>query len=290
MTPFMTISETTIRNILARTSGFLRTVASHSLQPYRGCSFGNALCGVGCYVQHNQHLLAGRPWGSFLEVRTNAAESYRENHRRERDWARRHDPQVGFTIFLSSATEPFLPQESKYGVTRSVLEAMLDQPPDRLILQTHSHRVADHVELCRELATRCELRIHVSIETDRDRIADLPPHASPIDRRFEACEILREAGIRTVVTVSPLLPIADPESFFRRIADVADAVVIDHFIQGDGSALGQRTLRTDLPAAMAVVDPRSVQLTYRDAMVDVARRFLPGRVGINIDGFAGRYV
>lgn len=284
----MAVTETTIRNILTRTSGFLRTVASHSLQPYRGCSFGKALCGVGCYVQHNQHLLAGRTWGSFLEVRTNAAESYRENHHRERDWARRHDPRVGFTIFLSSATEPFLPQESKYGVTRSVLEAMLDQPPDRLILQTHSHRVADHVELCRELATRCELRVHVSIETDRERIGDLPPHATPIERRFEACAILRQAGIRTVVTVSPLLPIADPDSFFRRIADVADAVVIDHFIQGDGSPLGRRTLKTPLPAAMSAVDPQSVDLTYRDAMADIARRFLPGRVGINIDGFAGR--
>jgi hypothetical protein len=67
------ITETTVKNILTRTSGYLRTVTSHSLQPYRGRTFGNSLCGVGCYVQHNGHVLQGRPWGGFLEVRTNAA-------------------------------------------------------------------------------------------------------------------------------------------------------------------------------------------------------------------------
>ena len=64
---------TTIQSVLTRTSGFLETVCSHSLQPYRGCPFGASLCGVGCYVQHSLHVTRGRPWGSFLEVRTNAA-------------------------------------------------------------------------------------------------------------------------------------------------------------------------------------------------------------------------
>jgi hypothetical protein len=69
---------------------------------------------------------------------------------------------------------------------------------------------------------------------------------------------------------------------------VADAVVIDHFIAGDGTADGTRTLRTELPEAMRQVDPRSTTLAYRDFIVEVARRFFPGRVGVNIDGFAGR--
>ncbi|MCH7873373.1 MAG: hypothetical protein IID33_16880, partial [Planctomycetes bacterium] len=69
----------------------------------------------------------------------------------------------------------------------------------------------------------------------------------------------------------------------------ADAVVIDHFIEGDGSADGARTNKTLLPAAMRAVAPGSVALDYRHQIVAVARRFLPGRVGVNIDGFAGRY-
>lgn len=279
---------TSIKNVLTRTSGFLRSVTSHSLQPYRGCTFGNSLCGVGCYVQHNQHLVQGRRWGGFLEVRTNAAESYLLNFERESRWAEKHGQP--FSIFCSSSTDPFLPQESRYGVTRSVLQAMLQRPPAQLVLQTHSHLVCKALPLLRDLATVCDVRVHISIETDREKIPGLPPHAGPIERRFAACAELRAAGIRTVVTVSPLLPIVDPERFFGRIAEVADACVLDHYIGGDGSEDGARTLRTPLPAAIRALEPSALNLEYRDRMVEVACRHLPGRVGVNIDGFAGRFL
>jgi DNA repair photolyase len=285
----MEITETRITNVLTRTSGFLQTVTSHSLQPYRGCTYGRSLCGVGCYVRHNGHVTRGREWGSFLEVRTNAAESYRDHYDREAGWARR-SRDGRFSVFCSSSTDPFVPQESRYGVTARVLAAMCERPPDMLIVQTHTHRVVEHLTVLRELAGRCDLRVHVSIESDRDALPGLPPLASPVERRMEACAQLKDAGLHTVVTVSPLLPIEDPDSFFGRIAQVADVVVLDHFIQGDGSDDGGRTLRTALPAAMAAIDPESITLAYRDRMVDVARRYLPGRTGVNIDGFAGRYL
>jgi DNA repair photolyase len=234
-------------------------------------------------------LLRGREWGRFLEVRANAAASYRASYDRERAWGRAR--RGGFTVFMSSATEPFPPQEARYGVSRSVLEAMCERPPDGLIVQTHSPRVADVRDLLTALARRCAVRVHVSIESDRDRLPGLPPPASPVARRLEAARALREAGLRVVVTVSPLLPIVDPEAFFRAVAAAADAVVLDHFLGGDGSpgATGARTLRTALPAAMAAVDPESITLGYRDRMADVARRFLPGRVGVGCAGFAGQF-
>jgi DNA repair photolyase len=283
----VTITETTVRSILTRTTGFLRTVTSHSLQPYRGCSFGNALCGVGCYVRHNGHVTRGREWGSFLEVRTNAAESYRENHDREARWARKSRGR--FSIFCSSSTDPYVPQEARYRITESVLRAMIELPPDLLILQTHSHAVARDLETLLELRRRCEVRVHVSIESDRETLPGLPRPACSVAKRLAACATLKAAGLFTVVTVSPLLPIENPTRFFARIADVADAVVIDHFIQGDGSDDGGRTLKTALPAAMRAVAPDSISLDYRDRMVAIARQHAPGRVGVNIDGFAGRY-
>ena len=103
----MQLKQVQIRSILTRTSGFLRTVSSHSLQPYCGCALGRSLCGVGCYVRHNGHLTRGRNWGEFVEVRTNAAEAYVEQFERERAWARREGGRFG--TFLSSSTEPFQP-------------------------------------------------------------------------------------------------------------------------------------------------------------------------------------
>ena len=283
----MQLSEVEIGKVLTRTTGFLETVSSHSLQPYCGCSLGRSLCGVGCYVRHNRHLTRGREWGTFLEVRTNAAASYLRHQVTERQWAESHRGE--FAIFMSSSTDPFLPQERIYRVTGSVLEAMVEAPPDSLILQTHTHRVVDALDLIARVAACCRLRVHISIESDRDRLPGLPPPASSVTRRLEAARQLRNAGIRTVVTVSPLLPIRDPEGFFERIAECADAVVLDHYIEGDGSPDGRRTRRTRLPAAIDAVLPEGNRIEYRDRMAEVARRFLPGRVGVHIDGFAGTY-
>jgi hypothetical protein len=129
------VTEARVSHILTRTSGFLRTVSSHLLQ-YRGCTFGRSLCGVGCYVQHNRWVTRGAPWGGFLEARTNAGEVYREQYETERRWAQASRGR--FVIFLSSSTEPFVPQEERLAVTRRLLEAMLDRPPDGLIVQTLS--------------------------------------------------------------------------------------------------------------------------------------------------------
>jgi len=283
----MKTSFMNVRSILTRTSGYLTTVCSHSLQPYRGCPFGASLCGVGCYVQHNIYATQGAPWGSFLDVRTNAADAFRSSYKRERAWARKSRGR--FDIFMSSATEPFPPQEARYGVTRRVLEAMIERPADGLIVQTHSHRVTAVTELLLRLAKICDLRVHMSIETDRERLPGLPPHASSIEKRFAAAAALHAVGLKVVVTVSPLLPIDDPERFFARIAEVADAVVLDHFIGGDGSSNGSRTRKTPLPSAMAAVMPESIELDYRNSMGEIAQRHLPGRVGFERDGFAGRW-
>lgn len=284
----MILSQAQVKSILTRTTGFLKTVSSHSLQPYRGCSFGRSLCGVGCYVQHNGFVTRGQAWGTFLEARSNAAASYLAAAGRERDWARRSRGR--FSIFMSSSTDPFVPQEDRFRITRGVLEAMQQEPPDELTVQSHTHRVANYLELYQGLSQRCDVRVHLSIETDRERLPGLPPPASSVEARFAAAQRLRAAGIRVVITVSPLLPILDPVAFFTRVAASADAVVIDHYIEGDGSPDGARTIRTALPTAMAAIDPHTTSLSYRDEIVATAHRIMPGRVGVSSDGFAGRVI
>ena len=281
------ISETQVRSILTRTSGYLRTISSHSLQPYRGCGLGKSLCGVGCYVQANPWILNGRVWGEFVEARLNAAASYAAGYEKEKRWASRAGGTFG--IFMSSSTEPFQPAERKYGVTKAVLAAMIEQPPDELIVQTHSHRVMDAIDLLTTLSERCKLRVHISIESDRETLPGLPPPASPVAKRMAAGAMLRERGLIAVATVAPLLPIESPDVFFAALARAFDAVVIDHFVGGDGSPEGQRTGRTALPLAMARVDPASTSPAYRDAMVSIARRHM-AKVGVGIDGFAARYL
>ena len=79
-----------------------------------------------------------------------------------------------------------------------------------------------------------------------------------------------------------------PAAFFERLAGAGvDAVVIDHFIEGDGTLEGSRTWKTDLPRAMQTVSAESTGLEYRDRIAAVAQKYLP--VGISASGFAGHY-
>jgi hypothetical protein len=79
-----------------------------------------------------------------------------------------------------------------------------------------------------------------------------------------------------------------PDAYFEHLAEAgADAVVIDHFIEGDGTAEGTRTWKTDLPGAMAAMNSESTHLKYRDRITAIARNYLP--VGISASGFAGHY-
>ena len=295
------VNEVQIKNILTKaTSGFLLNengkgaVCSHSVQPYAGCTSGNCLCGEFCYAKWIWYVTGGRPWGKFLDVRVNAAESYLENYQSQRRWARKHRDE--FSIFCSSATDPFLSHEFKFGVTRSILEAMLVCPPDRLILQTHTHRVLRYLDLFKRLRDHCPIRFHITVETDRETNElrsllgeNIPAHTSPVAKRLDACRQLKELGFTVVATVAPVIPMRSPQTFFNVLAKRTDAVVLDHFIFGDGTPDGKKTFKTRLPEWMEKLQPGSTKLSFRDAMIETARREMPGRVGVSADGFAGFY-
>lgn len=282
----MKVDEAQCKTILTRTSGYLQAVSSHSVNPYVGCGFGRSACGVGCYVRFNQWLLKGREWGTFVDVKVNAAEIYLRTVEKEKKWARKN--RNGFSIFFSSSTDPWQPAERKYRITRGLLEAMQEVPPDKLTLQTHSSRLLDDLKNIKSLSRKCDLRVHVSIEGDRDRLEGLPPPPCSLEERLGVLKILADLGVTTVACLSPLYPMKSPDAFFSRLSRIGiAAVVIDHFILGDGTPDGSRTLKTQLPQVMAKTKPESVHLSYRDTIARIAEKYLP--VGVSASGFAGHY-
>jgi DNA repair photolyase len=272
------------KTLLTRSSGYLKNVCSHSLNPYGGCGYGLSSCGEGCYVRFNPWLTQGREWGKFVDVKINAGELYLQSVEKEKSWA--HKRCIPFTIFMSSSTDPWQPAEKKYRVTRSVLQAMTTCPPDTLILQTHSSNILDDQALLLKLD--CSLRIHISIEGDRNHLPGLPLPPCSVEKRILALEQLSALGLKTVACLSPLYPLEDPHKFFKRLKYAgASAVIIDHFIEGDGTAEGSRTLKTRLPLAMSQIREDSIHLPYRTHIANIARNYLP--VGISSQGFAGHY-
>ena len=99
------------KTLLTRSSGYLKSVCSHSLNPYSGCGFGLASCGESCYVRFNHWLTRGREWGKFVDVKKNAGELYIQSAEKEKIWS--HKRSTPFTIFMSSSIDPWQPAEKK---------------------------------------------------------------------------------------------------------------------------------------------------------------------------------
>jgi DNA repair photolyase len=272
----MVLREIRCRSILTRTGGYLAGF-THTANPYRGCAFGRSLCGAFCYAPFAARVRA-EGWGLSLEAKVNAAEAWRADLPRER----RRGP---VRVFLSSVTDPYVPQERRLRVTRGLLEAMVEAPPDRLALQTHTPGPLRDLDLLR--AIRGDLSVQITVETDRESIPGLPPHAFPPAERLRALGQVRAAGLRAVGVVAPLLPLRDPLAFARALDRSCDFVIVDHYLVGDGSRNGARTKARGFPAMLQSAGFGA--WTRIEALEETAalfRRVLGAeRVGVGREGF-----
>ena len=232
------------KTILTRTSGFLGKGFTHTINVYHGCAFAHSLCGIFCYAQHNSWITKGRPWG-FYGSKHNLRDTYRRDYNRWKQ-SRDRNPRP-LNIFMSSSTDPYMPQEHRFRRTQSLLEEMLKSPPDVLVIQTHSPLIVRDIELITQLSDRCkELWVSVTVETDIDHLPGFPPHATSPAKRIKVLKQFRHRNVRTQATLSPLLPLADFGKFAHDLDLACERIILDHYLLGDG-AHGVRTKRTGFP-------------------------------------------
>lgn len=240
----MEVNQVTAKSILNPTGGFLSSY-THTINPYIGCQLGLGLCGSYCYARA---IAKGfrkdtRTWGSYMDAKINAAELYKK------EYTSIKGRQGHLRIFMSSVTDPYVPAEKDLRITRKLLKTMLKMPPDYLVIQTHAPNVLWDLEILKDLNETCKLSVQISIETDMENI-DLEKfyshkwrHVYSVKSRLDALKEVRRNGIWSVATISPLLPLKDPDNFARAIESCCDYVILDHFLLGDGSN-GVRTSST----------------------------------------------
>jgi DNA repair photolyase len=150
--------------------------------------------------------------GQVCDVKKNAGELYIQLAEKEKIWA--HKRSTPFTIIMSSSTDPWQPAEKKHRVTCSVLKSMTTCPLDALILQTHSASILDDQKILIKLSRLCSLRVHISIEGDRNRLPGLSPPPCSVEERISALEQLSAQGLKTVPCLSPFISIRKSTAFF----------------------------------------------------------------------------
>jgi len=281
------IHEYEAKSILTPTGGFLFGF-SHTLNPYVGCSLGKSLCGMACYAAAMRYASQEMPsWGKMLKIKLNAASLY------HRDYGRIRSNLKPIKIFMSSVTDPYVPQERRYRITRSILQAMLDAPPDALVLQTHTPNILWDIKILEQLHKKCCLTVQITVETDQEALPGFPRHAYSVAARLNALGKLTQLGLRTVGVVSPLLPLAKPELFAKSLGQVASLVILDHYLLGDGSRNGLRTRgrkpisNTTVPEMISAADTENWNTLEKFNQVVAIFRTILGdhRIGVSAQGF-----
>lgn len=227
------------RGALTKTGGFLAGY-THTLQPYIGCRFGCSYCYVSGLSVHHFHQPA-RDWGDYAHPRTGIDRLLAKELAR----LAARDLLPATSVFMSSATDPYQPLERHWRLSRACLDAFLDNPPGRLVLQTRAPLVEEDFPRLAQLGQRVWLSI--TLETDRDDVRRaVTPRCPSVARRLDTVRRAREAGLQVQVAVSPCLPFSSVEQFGGLLLELGTRIVVDTYTSGDGRE-GQRTARTDIP-------------------------------------------
>ena len=242
--------------ILSRATGFIDAF-DYTLNPYSGCGFGCTYC-YAAFFATTRELQA--QWGHWVQVKDNTLELLKKK--------RRH-PLIGISIYMSSVTDPYQPIEKELQLTRAVLSELLDYHQVRLVVQTRGPLVTRDVDLLRRFKSA---RVNMTITTDNEAVRRaFEPLCASTQRRLEAIRQVHEAGIETCITMTPLLPVADPERFAQQVlATGAERFVVQafhptksRFVAGTGEA------------ALAIAEQYDWTPARYEAVVATMKRYLP---------------
>lgn len=168
-----------------------------SVNAYRGCEHG---C-VYCYARptHAYHDLSpGLDFETKLFTKPDAAKLLRETLGR-----RKYRPKP---IAMGTNTDPYQPIESRYRITRQLLEVCLDTRHP-VTITTKSDRVLQDIDLLEEMAKLRLVAVAISVTSTNAHLSSLlePRAASPL-KRLAALGKLAERGIPTHCSIAPVIP------------------------------------------------------------------------------------
>jgi len=196
-----TIDYKRATSILTKTSGFMKDY-DFSLNPYSGCSFGCNYCYAAFFVRNREKQ---DNWGKWIEIKENAITLLKK--RRSSRGSLNHK-----TVYLSSVTDPYQPIEKELEITRSILTELIEFHPEvRLVIQTRSPLVKRDIDILKLFQY---IQINMTITTDSEEIRKVfEPFCPSNQKRLETIQKLHDCGIPSCITMTPLLPIQNPEKF-----------------------------------------------------------------------------
>lgn len=176
---------------------------SRSINPYQGCEHG---C-IYCYARPSHAYLDFSPGLDFetrIVVKQNAAAILRKELA-----ASSYRCEV---IALGANTDAYQPLERQFGLTRQILEVLL-QTRHPVAIVTKSSLIERDLDLLQEMARDNLIEVFITVETlDRELARRMDPRATAPQRRLQTIAALAAAGVPTGVMMAPVIPaLTDPD-------------------------------------------------------------------------------
>jgi DNA repair photolyase len=171
---------------------------------YRGCTHGCIYCDSRSRVYNMNHRFED------IEVKRNSIGLLKK------ELIKRTPAMIG----TGAMTDPYVPLEKELEYVRRSLE-LIHRYGFGFTCITKSDLILRDLDLLEKINEKSRVVVQMTLTTADDELcAILEPNVCPTSRRVEVLEILKDAGIATVVWLCPILPyINDTEDNINSIID-----------------------------------------------------------------------
>lgn len=180
--------------------------AKNGMNLYRGCSHGCMYCDSRSNCYHMEHEFED------IEVKENAIEllEYTLKHKRQK-----------CMIGTGSMADPYIPLEMELLNVRKALSLIYEYGFGFTVI-TKSAGILRDLELLQKINEKTKCVVQMTLTTYDEKLCQkIEPNVSTTRERFEVLKKMHEAGIPTVVWLSPILPfINDTEENISGILDL----------------------------------------------------------------------
>lgn len=179
--------------------------AHNGMNLYRGCQHGCIYCDSRSLCYQMNHVFED------IEVKENALVLLEQALKTKRKKC---------MIGTGAMTDPYIPLENQLRMTRGALE-LIDRYGFGVAIQTKSTRILRDLDLLASINSKSKAVVQMTLTTWDDSLSRiLEPHVETTRQRVEALKQFRDAGIPTVVWLTPLCPfLNDTEENVRSILE-----------------------------------------------------------------------
>ena len=169
--------------------GILST--KNGMNLYRGCTHGCIYCDSRSDCYQIKHTFED------IEIKENAIELLETALRRKRNKC---------MIGTGSMTDPYMPLGGQIGMTRKAIETVYRYGFGFTVI-TKSPLILRDLELLQAVNKKAKCVVQMTLTTYNDKLCKiLEPNVAVTSERFIVLKTLRDAGIPTVVWLTPILP------------------------------------------------------------------------------------